>query len=36
MFLDVVAIVVLFLMLSLPVTGYIIDRWGFEHADRRW
>ena len=35
MFLDAIAIVILLLMFSLPVTGYILDRWGFENADRR-
>ena len=34
MILDVIAIVGLLVIMSLPVTVYMLDRWGFEHADR--
>lgn len=31
-FLDVIALAVLLLILTLPVTSVLVDRWGFEEA----
>ncbi len=31
---DIIALAILFLILTLPVTGYVLDRWGFENIRR--
>jgi hypothetical protein len=35
MFYDIFALFILLLMISLPVTAYFVDRWGFNHLHDR-